>query len=542
MVRINPGARSRTVTAGLVLAIALVTGGWLVERGTRSGAVPTVAEAARLFDAVFSHVANNYVDSLGEPAMYRMAVEGMLYELEDPYTRLLGPDKLGSLNETTSGNYAGIGVQADVRDGWIVVIAPSPGSPAERAGIQPGDRIVEIDGKSTHGWTLEDAARAFRGKAGTSISLQLERPGMANAVPLTLSRKPLHRSAVRRVAMLPNAVGYIDLKAFSDSSDRELVGSVTALMARGAKSLIIDLRSNPGGLLEQGAAVADLFLEPGQKIVSLRGRIPEANRDFTDSTKQKWPGLPLTVLVDEKSASAAEIVAGALQDHDRAVIIGESTYGKGSAQSVIPLGEIGGLKITTAKWYTPSGRSISRQLDRDQDAAPPDPSRERTRYRTSSGRIVYDGGGITPDLVASDSAFSQQVREFQTILGRRVVQFRDALTDYARELKGTRGVASQQFEVTPEMLDQVWERMTRRGVVMDRSIYDQYSAVAGQLLAYDVARYAFGPEAEFRRRVAHDYAIKTALELATGTTTQQALLQKALARQQTQESRATGRE
>ena len=541
MVKIDPGARSRTVTVGLVLAISLVTGGWLLERGTRSGAVPTEAEAARLFDAVFSHVADHYVDSLNEQAMYRMAVEGMLYQLEDPYTSLLAPDKLGRLNETTSGNYAGIGIQADVRDGWIVVIAPTPGSPAERAGIQPGDRIVEIDGRSTQGWTMEDAAQAFRGKAGTNIALRIERPGLVPAVPLTLSRRPLHRSAVRRVAMLPNAVGYIDLKAFSDSSDRELSRSVSALLSRGAKSLILDLRSNPGGLLEQGAAVADLFLSPGEKIVSLRGRIPEANRDYTDSTAQKWPKLPLTILVDEKSASAAEIVAGALQDHDRAVIVGESTYGKGSAQSVIPLGEVGGLKITTAKWYTPSGRSISKQLHRD-DELEPEPERERTRYRTSSGRIVYDGGGITPDVLASDSAFSQDVRDFQTILGRRVAQFRDALTDYALSLKASRGVASQQFVVTPEMLDQIWERMTQRGVVMDRSIYDQYSTVVSQLLAYDIARYVYGPEAEFKRRVTHDAGIKTALELATGSATQQALLRKALARQQAQESRAAGRE
>ncbi|HEX5577540.1 MAG TPA: PDZ domain-containing protein, partial [Gemmatimonadaceae bacterium] len=284
MVRINPGARSRTITVGTILAMSLVTGGWLLERGTHSGAAPTEAEAARLFDVVFSHVARNYVDSVPEDAMYRMAVEGMLYELEDPYTSLLAPEKLGRLNETTSGNYAGIGIQADVRDGWIVVIAPTPGSPAERAGIQPGDRIIEIDGRSTHGWTLEDASRSFRGDAGTSVALRLERPGMANSVPLALTRRPLHRSAVRRLAMLPNGVGYIDLKAFSDSSDRELSRSVNALISRGAKSLILDLRSNPGGLLEQGTAVADLFLSPGQRIVSLRGRVPEANRDYTDST------------------------------------------------------------------------------------------------------------------------------------------------------------------------------------------------------------------------------------------------------------------
>lgn len=542
MTRVQPGVRSRTISAGVLLLISLVTGGWLLERGTRSGAAPTEAEAARLFENVFGHVAQHYVDSLGEPAMYRMAVDGMLYELEDPYTSLLAPDKLGRLNETTSGNYAGIGIQADVRDGWIVVIAPTPGSPAERAGIQPGDRIVEVDGRTTQGWTLEEASQSFRGRPGTSVALRIERPGMVASVPLTLTRRPLHQSAVRRVAMLPNGVGYIDLKAFSDSSERELARSVNALLSRGAKSLILDLRSNPGGLLEQGTAVADLFLGPGQKIVSLRGRVPEANRDYTDSTSQKWPRLPLTVLVDEKSASAAEIVAGALQDHDRGLIVGEATYGKGSAQSLVPLGAVGGLKITTARWYTPSGRSISRQLYRDEDDS--SPQHTRTRYRTSSGRIVSDGGGITPDVVESDSVFSQGVRDLQTALGRKVAQFRDAVTDYALSLKANGSVDSQQFAVTREMLDQVWKRMLARGIVMDRSIYEESAPVVSQLLVYDIARYVFGPEAEFKRRVANDRAIKTALELATGVSTQQGLLQKALSRQQqqVQQQRVSGGE
>jgi carboxyl-terminal processing protease len=169
-------------------------------------------------------------------------------------------------------------------------------------------------------------------------------------------------------------------------------------------------------------------------------------------------------------------------------------------------------------------------VERSEDA----PAQSRTRYRTVSGRIVYDGGGITPDVIESDSAFAQDVRDFQTILARKVAQFRDALTDYARSLKGNGGVESQQFTVTPAMLDEVWTRMVARGVVMDRSIYDQYSGVASQLLAYDIARYVFGPEAEFKRRVASDRAIKTALEIATGATTQRELLQRALARQQQQ--------
>ncbi len=434
-------------------------------------------------------------------------------------------------------------MQVDVRDGWIVVIAPTPGSPAERAGIQPGDRIVEVDGHSTQGWTLEEAMKSFRGKAGTSVALRIERPGILAAIPLTLTRTPLHQSAVRRVAMLPNGVGYIDLKAFSDSSDRELARSVSALLARGAKSLILDLRSNPGGLLEEGMRVADLFLGQGQRIVSLRGRTPEANRNYDDSTAQRWPTLPLTILVDEKSASAAEIVAGALQDHDRAVIVGEPTYGKGSAQSIIPLGTAGALKITTARWYTPSGRSISKRLQRDDGEADEPVSNSQKRYRTASGRIVFDGGGIAPDVVESDSAYSAKVRDLQTVLGRKVGQFRDALTDYAISLKAIHGVSSPQFTITKPMLDEVWKRMIARGVVMDRGIYDDAAPIVRQLLTYDIARYVFGPEAEFKRRVASDRAIATALELVTGATSQKDLLQRAEARHhQQQQQRASGEE
>ncbi len=545
MVDINPGMRSRSVTVGALLVFSLVTGGWLVEKGTRGGPVATRAQAARLFDDVFTHVSRNYVDSIGTSSMYRMAIDGMLYELEDPYTSLLAPDKLGRLNEVTTGNYAGVGVQVDVRDGWIVVIAPTPGSPAERAGIQPGDRIVEVDGRSSQGWTLEEATNAFRGKAGTRVAMRIERPGILAGMPLTLTRTPLHQSAVRRVAMLPNGVGYIDLKAFSDSSDRELARSVSALLTRGARSLIIDLRSNPGGLLEQGTRVADLFLDKGQKIVSLRGRTAEANRDFTDSTAQRWPKLPLTILVDDRSASAAEIVAGALQDHDRALVVGEPTYGKGSAQSIIPLGaEEGGLKITTSKWYTPSGRSISKRMDRDDSDSEVAARSALKRYRTASGRIMLDGGGIVPDVIESDSAYSEQVRDLQGVLGRRVGHFRDALTDYALGLKASRGALSPQFTISDQMLEEVWRRMSARGVVMDRSIYDESAPVVRQLLTYDIARYVFGPETEFKRRVASDRAIATALEIATGATSQKALLDRAEKRkeQQQKQQRTSGSE
>lgn len=525
---INPGIRSRTVTVAALLTTSMFTGGWLIVRGTHE-TTTTPAEAQRLFSQVFNHVERFYVDSVPPNTLYRKAVDGMLYELEDPYTSLLPPDKFGRLNEATTGNYAGVGLQVDVRDGWIVVIAPAPGSPAERAGIQPGDRIVEIDGRSAKGWTLDEAMAAFHGPPKTTLSLRIERPGMLAPLPYTLERTPLHQSAVRRIAMLPNAVGYIDLKAFSDSTTRELTSSINALTAKGMKSLILDMRSNPGGLLNQGLAVADMFLGAGQRIVSLKGRT-EA-REYNDTTAQQWPGLPLVILTDDRSASAAEIVAGALQDHDRALIVGEPTYGKGSAQSIIPLGSVGGLKITTTRWYTPSGRSISRRAvreDSDTEEQPPQ------KYKTDAGRTVFGGGGIAPDVVAADSVWRRQSRVLQMALGRKVGLFRDAITDYSLALKAKGEVKSPQFVVTPEMLDEVWKRMIARGVEIPRMTYDESAPLVSSLLAYDIARYVFGPEAEFRRRVATDRVIGVGLEMITGVKSQAALLDRAAARQKAQ--------
>src|SRR4029079_16857179 len=178
---------------------------------------------------------------------------------------------------------------------------------------------------------------------------------------------------------------------------------VNGLLARGMKTLILDLRTNPGGLLAQGVRVSDLFLNEGPKIVSMRGRLPDANREYADTAQQRWPNLPLLVLVDGRSASAAEIVAGAPQEHERAASISTPTYGKGSGQSVIPFGDLGGLKITTARWFTPVGRSITRRQPSDDDAPDPVPT-PRERFHTDGGRTVYGGGGITPDVVAGDTA------------------------------------------------------------------------------------------------------------------------------------------
>ncbi|HVS61149.1 MAG TPA: S41 family peptidase [Gemmatimonadaceae bacterium] len=530
----SASARARTVIVAGTLLGALVTGGWLLQRGSRTGAF-TEYEGAQLFDNVLRHVQNDYVDRISDSTLYRKSVDGMLYELRDPYSTFLPPERFARLNESTSGNYAGLGLETDLRDGWLIVVAPLPGGPAERAGLQPGDRIVEIMGKPAKGWTSEEASKALRGKPGTPVTLKIERPGSPTPIEVTLVRSTIHQSAVRRSSMLGDGVGYIDLKAFSDSTAKELNGAITSLLAHGMKTLVLDLRTNPGGLLNQGVRVSDLFLNPGQKIVSMHGRLPEANREFADTAKQRWPDLPLIVLVDGRSASAAEIVAGALQDHDRALIVGTPTYGKGSAQSVVSFGDQGGLKLTTARWFTPMGRSITRPRPSDDESDDPPPVK-RERFRTDAGRVVYGGGGITPDVIAGDSTIPVPEGNFIRALGANGGHFRDAVTDYALYLKATHGVASPDFAVTPAMRDEVWKRMRERGIDIPRSIFDEGEPLVSRLIGYDIARYVFGSEAEFRRRASLDKALQKALQLAHGSRSESELLRKATAQTQPADS------
>jgi carboxyl-terminal processing protease len=521
-------ARARTVIVAGTFLGAIVTGGWLLQRGSSIGTF-TAYEGAQLFESVFRRVQNEYVEPVTDSALYRKSLDGMLYELRDPYSTFLPPDRFARLHETTSGNYAGLGVEVDLREGWLIVVAPLPGGPAERAGVQSGDRIIEIGGKQTKGWTNEEASKVLRGRPGTTVSLKIERPGIASPIDLRVQRTTIHQSAVRRASLLGEGVGYIDLKAFSDSTVKELNGAISSLLGRGMKTLVLDLRTNPGGLLAQGVRVSDIFLDPGQKIVSMRGRLAEANRDYADSAKQRWPTLPLVVLVDGRSASAAEIVAGALQDHDRAVIIGTPTYGKGSAQSVISFGPQGGLKITTARWFTPAGRSIAKKLPPDDDGDSPPPPAPRERFRTDAGRTVYGGGGITPDVIAGDSVTPPLESNFIRALGAKASHFRDAVTSYALSLKATRSIGSPDFVVTPAMREEVWQRMRARGVDIPRTVYDDAEPLVSRVIAFDIARYVFGSEAEFQRRASVDKPLQKALELARGAKTESDLLKKATA-------------
>ncbi|MDZ4863860.1 MAG: S41 family peptidase [Gemmatimonadota bacterium] len=516
--------RQRWGLIALVAVISFLTGGWLLQRGTtRDG---NVYQQARLFDDVLSHVSAYYVDSIPETELYQRATTGLLDQLKDPYSVLLQGDDYKALTETTTGNYGGLGIQIDVRDGWITVVAPLPETPAERAGVETGDQIISVDAKSTEGWTSDQAIKALRGIAGSEVELKVRRAGFSTALTYKLTRAVIHVRSVPPGNLFPGGIGYISLSPVSETSTQELRKEITALLAKGMKSLVFDLRGNPGGLLDQGVKVSDLFLDGQQQIVQTRGRARGATKIFVDDARQEWPALPIVVLANDGTASAAEIIAGALQDHDRAVVVGTPTFGKGLVQTLFPFSDKTALKLTTGRWYTPSGRTIQRvarnevdqyhqaalEADGVKDSSTTD-TVARPVFRTDAGRLVRGGGGIVPDLIVRQDSLSGNERAFATALAAKSSEYRDALTATALDLKNNHSVTTEEFAVTVVMRAAVLRRMRAKGVELADSTFARAQSLVDEQLGYEVARYVFGRPAEFRRRARDDRQMQVALDL-----------------------------
>jgi len=534
--------RQRWGVIGLVALISFFSGGWLLQRGAASDG--NVYQQARLFDDVLGHVNTYFVDSIGETDLYQKATTGMLEQLMDPYSVLLTGDDYTALTEQTSGNYAGLGIQIDVRDGWITVVAPLPETPAERAGIETGDQIIEVDGKTTEGWKNDQAVKALRGEAGSKIAITIRRAGITDPIKYRLTRARIHMRSVPPGAMFDGGVGYISLNPVSETSAEELRQEIAGMKGKGMKSLIMDLRGNPGGLLDQGVKVADLFLDTRQEIVSTRGRARGSTKEFVDEARQAWPDLPIVVLVNDGTASAAEIIAGALQDHDRAVVVGAPTFGKGLVQTLFPLGEGVALKLTTARWFTPSGRTIQRIAKNEEDqatqaamavvsdtvlGAPDEEStdsalKERPIFHTDAGRVVRGGGGIVPDLVIRPDSLTTAERDFAKALGNGLPQYRDALTTIALDSKKTHGIKAESFKVTPEMRQQVYQRLRAKDIQIAPAVFNGAGKLVDDQLGFEIARYVFGRPAEFRRRAAQDLQMQTAIGLLRKAQTPKQLL------------------
>lgn len=354
-------------------------------------------------------VNDNYVDVPDWNKVMNGAYRGLLEQL-DPHSVYIEPKELSEINEQFSGKFEGIGIEFDILDGYITVISPVAGAPAERAGLEVGDKIVKINGESAFRITREETMKKLRGPKGTEVTVTIRRVGLEDfEVRIIRDEIPLY--SVSAAFMLDETTGYIFLNRFSSTTSQEVEKALEKLKKVGMQRLIFDLRNNSGGFLEQAVEVASKFIPGREKIVYTRGRTAGANEDFFSTGRSNYTNLPLIVLINRGSASASEIVAGAIQDLDRGLIIGETSFGKGLVQRQYNLRDGSAVRVTVAKYYTPSGRLIQRpyngaldeyyenlaEEDRDSVLAAEDSLKNRPQYKTAQGRIVYGGGGITPD-------------------------------------------------------------------------------------------------------------------------------------------------
>lgn len=510
----------RQIFAVFILVTALVMGTWAVGR-VQETSDNTYANIER-FIQVLTKVRDHYVEPVTTDKLMDNAIRGMLRTL-DPYSQYLDKEEAERLETTTHGAFGGIGISIGMRDSWVTVVSPIEGTPAWRAGMQGGDRIIRIDGASTEGFSLDDAMKKMRGEKGTKVTLTIFREGRDKPMDFEITRDIIQIKSVPFAGVLENGIGYIRLSSFSERSREEIDQAFSKLEKQKMRGLILDLRFNPGGLLSQAVEVSEEFAPRGKKIVYTRGRDPSQNRDFISTADQPHLGYPLVVLVNQWTASASEIVSGAVQDLDLGVVAGQTTFGKGLVQTVIPLTRsVRGpkLKLTTAKYYTPSGRCIQKdeQLkdgalaaddEESDDDTPALPDSMKTKkplpeYKTEMGRTVFGGGGIAPDIEIDEVKIPVVVQDLE----QKQVFFKFAVK-YAVKHKD----APKDYALTPAMRDEFRDLLKAEKV---ETRADSLAAVQRYIdtgIRRELARRYEGDEAAYRIAISDDEQVRTVMGL-----------------------------
>ena len=427
------------------------------------------------------------------------ATEGVVKSLHDPWAALLVGDRYGRFKAQLDGMTSGVGLEVETRNGRVAVVSTVAGSPADRAGLLAGDWLLSVNDSMTEGWSGERAVAALRGPEGTPVRLSLVRPGGAEPFAVTLVRAPVHQLAVRRGLVLGDNIGYLAVTAMTTRASEELTRQISLLVAGGMRGLVLDFRGNPGGLVQEGAQIAALFLDSAQTVATMKGRELEV---FKASAPQRWRDLPLVVLVDGGTASAAEVATAALQDHDRAIVLGTPTFGKGVVQRTYALGDDVALRFTTARWYAPSGRWIQR------GAGP-----QRNGYPSDGGRILPAGAGVVPDTVVTPATPSDAERAYGIAVGRDRNEYEDALSMIAAHLVQAGAVSTDSTPVTPRMRAMLFQRLQGSGLRVSDSLFTQAAAAVDRDRASTMVRAAFGTGAALRRQIAYDRQVQTARQL-----------------------------
>ncbi|MBY0491955.1 MAG: S41 family peptidase [Gemmatimonadaceae bacterium] len=521
-------ARRATILVATALTVALVTGGVRTAARTRGG--------AQLLDQVLSLVALRHVDARAADSLYEAAARGLVRELGDPYSELLTPADRAAFLRSTAGRYSGVGMLLTPPvDGFVMVDKVYPNTPAAARGVREGDRLTAIDGIPIRNWSVDRVQAKLLGETGTAVQVQFQRAGVTAPITHRFARAEVHVSSVPFAMMLGDGVGYVPVTQFGEQTAADVARAVQSLQRQGANGLVLDLRGNPGGIVGEAFSLANLFLPAGEVLLTVKQRT--GDEVLRAEQAPLAPSMPLAVLVDGGSASASEIVAGALQDYDRALVLGTTSYGKGLVQSVFELDGGYALKLTTGRWFTPSGRSIQkpRRFDgngRYVEITPdsletPAARRARPTFASRGGRTLYGGGAITPDVILSADTITTAEQRLRQALAPHYGKYFAALTAVAEQ---QRGVVRSDFAVQPAWRAAVLTRLAKDSVTLDPALVQAGASEIDRALEERIGRLVFGDSTVLRHQLRYDTQLSTAHALVRGKATQMAVFDAASGR------------
>ena len=514
MMESNGSANRGVAILAVVLGISALLGGLYGPNHIATAAGSNdIQQSVRSFTNVLSVVEHNYADPVDvDKAIYDGAIPGMLRVL-DPHSNFFDPRQYALFREEQQGKYYGVGMTVSGRENQTVVLAPFVGSPAYKAGIRPGDIILKVDGKDCLGLTTTEVADMLKGPKGTAVHISLGREGWDKPIEVTVVRDEIPRPGVEYFTMVKPGIGYVRVSTFNETTDADLSDALKQLDVSKLDGLIIDLRGNGGGLLNQAVGMADMFLDKNELVVSHRGRSSPERRYYAVRGNQGIT-VPLIVLINGQSASASEIVAGAIQDHDRGLIVGENSFGKGLVQTQFPLSEDTALLLTTARYYTPSGRLIQRDYKNislyDYHYNPQPPRAPEVKL-TDSGRQVFGEGGITPDDVVP----MPKPDDFQQLLLRRGVfyPFQQGVGDFTRFFLGTRPDITKDFTLDDSVLNQFRKYLDQQHIKFtEPDIQDNLTWLKWRIKR-EVFTSAFGLNEGYKVELQNDPQLQKAVEL-----------------------------
>ena len=487
-----------------------------------------IADQYRVFTAALGAIETGYVGEVESDRLVYGAISGMLQTL-DPHSSFMDPRSYAQMRERQEGRYYGLGISIQVVDGWITVFSIFEGSPAYEKGLRRGDVIARIESEDTQGWTSDQAVRQLRGPRGTAVRISIRRTGYEQLIDLAVLRDEIHIPTVRAAFMLDGTTGYILLSDFGENSDDEMGDALRTLRDQGMRRIVLDLRNNPGGALDQAISISDRFLPRGDLIVYTRGRVRNSDQDYRATRQSEYLEMPMITLVNRNSASASEIVSGALQDHDRSLIVGETTFGKALVQSVYRVSGGAGVAVTTARYYTPSGRLIQRPWDgtfdeyltytlREQDASKvhkPDDLKF-----TDGGRRVFGGGGVEPDR-----RFDGPTQGFNPTRFSRTLAARNLFNTFAQRFirVGDQRITasparplrelSVDFEVTDAMVAEFRDHVQTSTLRIDEEAWQQDQPFIRAMLRFGIDVDLFGAEVARKNLSRQDPQLRYALTL-----------------------------